>query len=151
MALITDLPAAATVASTDVFIKDTGSATNKITGTDLATQLLGLGNITTVTTGVVTISTTGITLVSQKFIKFGRVVQAMISISGTIAGGATVQGSIVSAWRPQETVYGTGYYSTSPMLGRLYSGGDVRIRNVSDTSRTGTSGDPIIVTFTYIV
>ena len=59
MALITDLPAAATVASTDVFIKDTGSATNKITGTDLATQLLGLGNITTVTTGVVTISTTG--------------------------------------------------------------------------------------------
>ena len=43
MALITDLPASTTVASTDVFIKDTGSATQKITGANAADGLLGLG------------------------------------------------------------------------------------------------------------
>lgn len=41
MALIPDLPAATTVASTDVFIKDTGSATNKITAPNLANGLFG--------------------------------------------------------------------------------------------------------------
>ena len=39
MALITDLPAATTVASTDVFLKDTGSATQKITAANLAAGL----------------------------------------------------------------------------------------------------------------
>lgn len=35
MALITDLPASSSVASTDLFVKDTGSATQKITAADL--------------------------------------------------------------------------------------------------------------------
>lgn len=43
MALITDLPASTTIATTDVFVKDTGSATQKITAPDLASQLGALG------------------------------------------------------------------------------------------------------------
>lgn len=35
MALITDLPASSSVASTDLFVKDTGSATQKITAANL--------------------------------------------------------------------------------------------------------------------
>lgn len=39
MALIPDLPASTSVASTDVFVKDTGSATQKITAPNLANGL----------------------------------------------------------------------------------------------------------------
>ncbi len=44
MALITSLPSVSTVASSDVFVKDTGSATQQISATNLATALgSGLG------------------------------------------------------------------------------------------------------------
>ncbi len=44
MALITDLPASSSLAGTDLLVKDTGSATQKITATNLAAQLgNGLG------------------------------------------------------------------------------------------------------------
>lgn len=45
MALIPDLPASTTVASTDVFIKDTGSATNKITAPNLANGLFSAATL----------------------------------------------------------------------------------------------------------
>lgn len=67
MALITDLPASSSVATTDLFVKDTGSATQKITASNLAAQLGGgLGLMTSnpdtlynggkITTGTLTIS-----------------------------------------------------------------------------------------------
>lgn len=44
MARITDLPASSSLAGTDLLVKDTGSATQKITATNLAAQLgNGLG------------------------------------------------------------------------------------------------------------
>ena len=46
MALIPDLPEATTVASTDVFIKDTGAQTQKITAPNLANQLVKTGSFT---------------------------------------------------------------------------------------------------------
>lgn len=42
MALIPDLPASSSVASTDAFVKDTGSATQKITAPNLANGLVAM-------------------------------------------------------------------------------------------------------------
>ena len=57
MALITDLPASTTVASTDVFVKDTGSATQKITAPNLANQMAGhISTATSAYTPTVTLS-----------------------------------------------------------------------------------------------
>lgn len=42
MALIPDLPASTSVASTDVFVKDTGSTTQKITAPNLANELVAI-------------------------------------------------------------------------------------------------------------
>ena len=42
---ISELPSSASLASTDVLAKDTGSETQKITGADLASQIKSLGNL----------------------------------------------------------------------------------------------------------
>lgn len=151
MALITDLPASTTVASTDVFIKDTGSATQKITGANAADGLLGLGSVSTTSSGVISNPSSGITIGSQAAVKYGKVVVLSFTFYGTINAGTQATFSIASGWRPAAQTFGCGYYSQTPLVVRAYTGGDLYVRNASGTNRTAPSTDPFSVSVTYVL
>lgn len=106
---------------------------------------------TVVTSGVATASTSGITLSSQTWRRFGKVCVGTIAFYGTIGAGGNVDFSITSAWRSPQEVFGVGYYSQSPLIARMYANSaTLRVRNASGTDRTATSSDPFIVSVTYI-
>lgn len=93
MALITDLPAATTVTSTDVFVKDTGSTTQKITASDLATEL-GKQIVTSADTS----SISGVQLRRS-----GKVVSIFLRGASVNSSGSI--GTIPADYRPSAYLY----------------------------------------------
>lgn len=102
-------------------------------------------------TDVATASTSGITISSQTWRRFGKVCEATIAFYGTISAGGNVNFSIASGWRAPQESFGIGYYSESPLVVRMYANSaTMRVRNASGTSRTASSSDPFMVSITYI-
>lgn len=102
-------------------------------------------------TNAVSISTSGITIEEQEVVRFGRVATMMLRISGTIAAGGSVSGSIASGWIPAIRSTGAGYYSQTPFIMQIADDGGLTIRNASASSRTPTSASPLTVAVTYIL
>lgn len=126
MALITDLPASTTISSTDLFVKDTGSATQKITGQNTADQLLALGSITT-SSNILTATSGSVS--SQGLKKYGKVATLYASIvsknSQTAVGSDAFQGTIASGYRPAYNVSGVSYYGSTAIVTSISTDGTV--------------------------
>ena len=100
---------------------------------------------------VATASTSGITISSQTWRRFGKVCVGTIAFYGTINAGGNADFSIISAWRSPQEVFGVGYYSQTPLVARMYANSaTLRVRNASGTARTATSSDPFMISVTYI-
>lgn len=109
MPLIPDLPASSTVAATDVFIKDTGSVSEKITAPDLANALLEQTNSTTTSTvaSIIT-AASGYTISAATLATAGKVAMLYLEFTSNTAisvdaAGDTTNfqiGTLVSGKRP---------------------------------------------------
>lgn len=93
MALIPDLPASSALSSTDVFVMDTGSATKKITASDLATEL-GKQIVTSADTS----SISGVQLRRS-----GKVVSIFLRGANVNSSGSI--GTIPADYRPSAYLY----------------------------------------------
>ena len=101
MALIPDLPAASSLSNTDLFVIDTGSATKKITVSDLISSILPL------TTGTIT-PAAGWTLSSASYLKKwgGHIVEFYAELTG---GTYSVNGWNDVATLPSGFIPSTSY------------------------------------------
>lgn len=104
-----------------------------------------------VTSGVVTATTSGITLTAQTCRRIGNLCEITISFYGTISAGGNAEFSVVEGWRSPQDVCGGGFWSQSPLIAKMYANSAVlRVRNASANARTSTVNDPFTVSIIYI-
>ena len=105
----------------------------------------------TASSSVVNTSTfSGATLAGQSWHKWGKVAAGVLTITGTIAAGANLTGSVANAWKPKQRCTGAGYYNQSPFIMMMLDDGTFTIRNASGSSRSPSNTTPLYVSITYL-
>lgn len=136
MALIPDLPASASLASTDVFAKDTGSTTQKITAENLAKGLASILPINYTSVPITNSKVSG----SITAFTYGKILLVQLNASiGTAIGTAEVIATLPSGYRPNYD----RYFNFPPQSGgqgflQLSSNGQILLG--CQTSGSTTSG-----------
>lgn len=102
-------------------------------------------------TNAASISTSGITIQEQSWVKWGKVAMGTLRISGNIAAGSNVAGSLASGWHPYSRATGSGYYGQSAFVMQLQADGSFTIRNASGSSQSPSSSTPLTIAITYIL
>jgi len=104
----------------------------------------------TIDATVASISTAGVSIDQQAWVRYGKMVSGYIKLVGTISGGGTVNGSIANGWYPATRASGTGYYGTRGFVGVINSRGDLSIRNTDSSSASPTASSALWISFCYI-
>ena len=136
--------------SESIFRGDADITGDLTIGNPLAIAEGGTG-MSSLATSTTVASTSGATIEEQYWCKWGKVAMGMIRISGTIAAGGTVNGTLSSDWRPKSRATGCGYYSQSPFIIQIVDDDTFTIRNASGNSRSPSSSSPLTVAVTYIL
>ena len=108
-------------------------------------------NAVATSTNAASISTSGITIQEQSWVKWGKVAMGCIRISGTIGAAGSVSGTLASGWLPYARATGSGYYDQSPFIMQVTTTGSITIRNASGSSRSPSSSTPLTIAVTYIL
>lgn len=102
------------------------------------------------TSGVVTRSS-GATIQSQHFVKYGRFGMLVLGLkytSSVSSGSNFFVGTVAAAYRPAMRATGCEYYGNTSIIGAIETGGSITIRNASNAARTAS--DTFYVTFVYL-
>lgn len=101
-------------------------------------------------TGIVT-RTSGASLESSSYAKYGNIVTLSIAITTTAsvsAGSNVFQGTVDNNFAPRINAGGTSYNGSSGLLGYIDENGDITIRVIGSSI---ASGRPFNIVFTYVI
>jgi hypothetical protein len=152
---LSNKPTIPTVNNGTLTIKRNGTqvATFSANQSGNATADISVPTLPTTTTGSGIVSrSTGATLTSNSYAKYGNVVSLSITVTtsgSTSAGSNCFTGTISNtSYRPKQNTNGIGYNGTSGVIGYLQTDGSITFRVIGATLPTNKT---VSIGFTYVV